>query len=87
MAKVIFNRGSKSSEWLADVGITTLDQVVQMGVIPVCLRVKAAGHPVSLNLAYALQGAIIGVPWNALPPPIREDLQTAYRAAFQRTKH
>jgi len=69
---------------LADVGITTLDQVVKMGVVPVCLQVKAAGYPVSLNLAYALQGAIMGVPWNALPPTIREELLTAYRSAFQR---
>jgi hypothetical protein len=54
-----------------------------MGVIPVCLRVKAAGYPVSLNLAYALQGAIMGVRWNALPDSVREELQTAYRMALK----
>ncbi len=83
MAESIFKPGSKTSVWLAAVGITTIDQVVHMGVVSVCLRVKAAGYPVSLNLAYALQGAIMGVAWNALPPTIREELQTAYRAALE----
>lgn len=70
------NMGPKSSEWLASVGVYTLDDVANLGVVETYLRVKAA-YPdkVSLNLLYGLQAALLDLPWNELPPDIKAELK------------
>jgi len=70
------NMGPKSTEWLASVGIHTLDDVAEIGVVESYLRVKAA-YPdkVSLNLLYGLQAALLDLPWNELPPDIKAELK------------
>ncbi|HJS20915.1 MAG TPA: TfoX/Sxy family protein [Anaerolineales bacterium] len=70
------NMGPKSSEWLASVGVHTLDDVANLGVVETYKRVKAA-YPdkVSLNLLYGLQAALLDLPWNELPPDIKEELK------------
>lgn len=70
------NIGPKSSEWLASVGVHTLDDVAAIGVIEAYKRVKAA-YPdkVSLNLLYGLQAALLDLPWNELPPDIKAELK------------
>ena len=70
------NIGPKSSEWLASVGVYTLDDVVNQGVVETYKRVKAAyPEKVSLNLLYGLQAALLDLPWNELPPDIKEELK------------
>lgn len=70
------NMGPKSSEWLASVGVHTLDDVVKLGVVETYRRVKAAyPEKVSLNLLYGLQAALLDLPWNELPPDIKEELK------------
>ena len=71
------NMGPKSTEWLASVGIDTLDDVASIGVVESYLRVKAA-YPdkVSLNLLYGLQAALLDLPWNELPPDIKAELKS-----------
>ena len=68
--------GPKSSQWLASVGIHTLDEVAQLGVVETYKLVKAA-YPdkVSLNLLWGLQAALLDLPWNELPPDIKEELR------------
>ena len=70
------NMGPKSSEWLASVGIQTLDDVAALGVVETYKRVKAA-YPdkVSLNLLYGLQAALLDLPWNELPADIKAELK------------
>lgn len=70
------NLGPKSKEWLASVGVHTLDDVVNLGVVETYRRVKAA-YPkkVSLNLLYGLQAALLDLPWNELPPDIKQELK------------
>ena len=65
---MIKNMGPKSREWLASVGIHTLDDVATLGVVETYPRVKAA-YPdrVSLNLLWGLQAALLDLPWNQLP--------------------
>ena len=54
----------------------TLDDVVSLGVIETYKRVKAAyPEKVSLNLLYALQAALLDLPWNELPPDIKDELK------------
>ena len=70
------NIGPKSSEWLASVGIYTLDDVANLGVVETYKRVKVAyPEKVSLNLLYGLQAALLDLPWNELPPDIKEELK------------
>jgi TfoX-like protein len=68
--------GPKSSEWLASVGIHTLDDVVSLGVVETYKLVKAAyPEKVSLNLLYGLQAALLDLPWNELPADLKEELK------------
>lgn len=70
------NIGPKSKQWLASVGVYTLDDVVNLGVVETYKRVKAAyPEKVSLNLLYGLQAALLDLPWNELPPDIKEELK------------
>jgi hypothetical protein len=77
-----FRPGFATTAWLADLGIYHIRQVDAIGVIEVCCRLRAAGHPVSLNLTYGLQADLIGTTWNRLPAEVRADLARAYRAAL-----
>lgn len=70
------NMGPKSREWLAAVGVHTLEDVAKLGVIGTYKRVKAAyPEKVSLNLLYGLQAALLDLPWNELPPDIKAELK------------
>lgn len=72
----MINLGPKSREWLASVGINTLDDVAELGAVEAYKKVKAAfPEKVSLNLLYALQGALLDLPWNELPPGMKEELK------------
>jgi DNA transformation protein len=68
--------GPKSKQWLASIGVHTMDDVVNLGVVETYKRVKAAyPEKVSPNLLYALQAALLDLPWNELPPDIKEELK------------
>jgi DNA transformation protein and related proteins len=70
------NIGPKSREWLASVGVSSLEDVAELGVVETYLRVKAAyPEKVSLNMLYGLQAALLGIPWNMLPLDIKEELK------------
>ena len=70
------NLGPKSREWLASVGVYTLDDVARLGVVETYKRVKAAyPEKVSLNLLWGLQAALLDLPWNELPPDIKSELR------------
>lgn len=72
------NIGPKSTEWLASIGVHTLDDVVALGVVETYKRVKAAyPEKVSLNLLYGLQATLLDIPWNELPQDIKEQLKKA----------
>ena len=78
------NMGQKSSEWLASVGIHTLDDVAKLGVVEAYKRVRAAySDKVSLNLLWGLQAALLDLPCAAreLPPDIKEELRKQVEGA------
>jgi DNA transformation protein len=69
------NLGKKSQEWLRAVGIETLEQVEELGVMESYLRVKAAfPRHVTRNLLWGLQGAVMGLKWDQIPEDIRSSL-------------
>lgn len=69
------NLGPKSSRWLASVGIETLDDLAAVGAVEAYRRCRDAGYPVSLNLLWALQGALLDLPWNQLPVEMKVQLR------------
>ena len=70
------NLGPKSSEWLAAIGVHSLEDVAKLGVVETYRRVKAAyPEKVTLNMLWGLQAALLDIPWNELPPDIKEELK------------
>ena len=75
------NIGPACARWLVAAGITTPEEVHARGAVAVFRQVAMhrAGD-VSLNLLYALEGAVRGVRWDHLPPDVRASLRAAVDA-------
>ena len=61
------NIGPKSAAWLRQVGLRTEDDLRAIGALEAFMRVKRAGFKPSLNLLYALEGALVGCHWQEVP--------------------
>lgn len=73
----LLNLGPKSASWLQSIGVHTRNDLEYMGAIDCCKILKAQGYPVSLNLAYAIEGALRNVHWTKLPDSVKQTLKTA----------
>ena len=71
--------GPRSSAWLSSIGVKTLDDVRRVGSVEIYRLLKERGYPVSLNLVYGLEGALLGVAWNKLPPDVKAELRLAVK--------
>lgn len=56
------NLDPKSSEMLALAGIESVEQLRQFGAVAAYLKVKGRSGKASLNLLWALEGALTGLP-------------------------
>ena len=74
----ILNLGPKSREWLADAGIATRAELEKLGPIAACRRMRRAGHPVSVAMAYAIEAGLAGCHWQALPGETKNFLRTEF---------
>ncbi len=74
----LMNLGPKSALWLVAAGITTRGEVERLGPIEVCRRLKRHGRPVSVLLAYALEGGLAGCHWQAIPAEAKEFLRVEF---------
>lgn len=77
----IRNVGPKSAAWLRQVGVRTLEDLRAVGVIETFMKVKRAGFRPSLNLLYAMQGALDDCHWADLPEDTKISLVQAAEAA------
>ena len=75
------NVGPKSAAWLRQVGVRTQDDLVSLGAVAAFVKVKRAGFRPSLNLLYALEGALLGCHWQQVPEERRGELLLAAEAA------
>jgi hypothetical protein len=75
------NIGPKSAAWLRQVGLRTGEDLAAVGSVEAFMRVKRAGFRPSLNLLYALEGALLDCHWQQLPEHRRGELLVAYDAA------
>lgn len=56
--------GLKSEEMLKQIGIHNADQLREIGAVPAYVALKKLGkYPLSMNLLYAMVGAIEGANW------------------------
>lgn len=68
------NLGPKSSLWLHDVGIHTVEQLSAAGAVEAFIRVKHAGHNASLMLLWALEAGLRGVHFTKVPEQVKREL-------------
>jgi len=70
----IKNIGPKSMAWLRQTGVRTQEDLESVGSLAAYVRIKRAGFKPSLNLLYALEGAILGCHWQSIPDDRRSEL-------------
>ena len=68
------NLGPKSQAMLAAAGIESLAQLQKLGSVAAYTRVKAKVPSASLNLLWALEGALSGLPWQVVAKEHRTSL-------------
>ena len=76
------NIGPKGMAWLRQTGVRSLDDLKAVGALASFVRVKRAGFKPSLNLLYALEGALHDCHWQEVPEARRSELVQAAEAAI-----
>ena len=71
------NLGPKSGAMLAQACIHSLDELREIGAVAAYARVKRINRTASLNLLWALQGALTGEPWQKIAREQRGSLLLA----------
>lgn len=77
----IRNVGPKSAAWLRQVGVRTTEDLQRIGPIEAFLKVKRAGFRPSLNLLYAMAGALADCHWADLTEERKQELLSTLEAA------
>lgn len=67
------NLGEKSVDWLIAVGIETSQQIEELGAVEVYQRLQEQYH-VNRNMLWALQGALMDLPYSQLPNDVKQAL-------------
>ncbi len=75
------NIGPKSAAWLRQVGLHSAEDVVAAGAVEAFVRIRRAGFRPSLNLLYALEGALRDCHWHDVPDARRRQLVAEAEAA------
>ena len=72
----LLNIGPRTAQWLREIGVTDRAALEREGSINAFTRLKAR-YPgrVTHNALYALEGALLDVRWNALPPARQRALE------------
>lgn len=79
----LLNLGPTSSEWLEAVDIRSPGDLRAVGAVEAYWKVKQAGYNPSLNLLYALEGAITHTHWNRLSNDDRHRLMIELDARME----
>ncbi|HTL14618.1 MAG TPA: TfoX/Sxy family protein [Thermomonas sp.] len=76
------NIGPKSAAWLRQVGLRSREDIAAVGPVEAYMKVRRAGFKPSLNLLYALEGALADCHWQEVPEARRGELVLAADAAI-----
>ena len=71
------NLGPKSQQMLQAAGISSVTQLRHMGSVAAYFQVKKSGMAASLNLLWALEGALTDLPWQVVAREHRTSLLLA----------
>jgi DNA transformation protein len=71
------NLGPKSQQMLERAGVRSYEQLRGLGSVAAFVRVKQSGVEPSLNLLWALEGALTGLPWQVVARDHRASLLLA----------
>ncbi len=69
------NLGAKSAAMLKEAGISTPNELDDLGAVEAFRMVRAVNPDATIVLLYALQGALLDIHWNALPEDMKRDLR------------
>lgn len=67
--------GNKVEQQLNEVGIRTINQLIEIGSRQAWLRIKRIDDSACINRLYALEGAIQGIRWHDLSEVVKEELR------------
>ncbi len=70
----LINLSPESSQLLEQVGIEDRQKLAELGSVGAYVEIHRKGLRPSLNLLYALEGALRNMPWTNLPYHIRASL-------------
>ena len=73
--KTMRNLGPKSTAWLEEVGIRSLEDLRRMGSVAVYAMVRSRHADATLNLLWALEAALQDIDWRELPPEEKSRLR------------
>ncbi|MDU5082861.1 TfoX/Sxy family protein [uncultured Tissierella sp.] len=71
----LLNIGNKVEQQLNEVGIRTINQLIEIGSRQAWLRIKRIDDSACINRLYALEGAIQGIRWHDLSEVVKEELR------------
>jgi DNA transformation protein len=81
-AEALPGLGPRSREWLARAGIDSRERLCAVGAVGAYVAVRRAGGRPSLNLLWALEGAIVGQRWQDVAREHRTSLLLALEDAL-----
>ncbi|MBU2886115.1 TfoX/Sxy family protein [Gilvimarinus agarilyticus] len=68
------NLGMASVNILRAIGIASYEDLQEVGAVKAYLKIKERDISVSKVMLYALQGALMDIHWNDLPPGMKKQL-------------
>lgn len=71
------NLGGKTEQWLNEIGVFDREDLERLGSVEIYRLLRKRGHPASLNLVYAIEGALADLDWRYLPAELKADLKNA----------
>jgi DNA transformation protein len=80
------NLGPKSTEFLRAAGITNLEKLASLGSVAAYFQVKQVEPKASLNLLWALEGALSGLHWREVAKEHRTSLLLALESHEQQSQ-
>ncbi|MBL7162985.1 MAG: TfoX/Sxy family protein [Anaerolineales bacterium] len=78
------NIGPVLAEKLKQIGVTTYDDLAEMGSVDALIRIGQTDITAFANMLYALEGAILGVRWHNIPKEHREKVKNEFYQAISR---
>lgn len=76
------NLGPQSARWLGAVGVHTEAELRELGAVNAYRLLVLHGYRPSMNLVYAIEGALRGEHWARLAPGVRERLRAEVAAPW-----